>query len=262
MTRVIKAELLRLMRRRTLAVAVLASVAFSMVATLAVFASAREAGEPVERGGTTVAALAGAGGGTEAFSVGASFVGFLVFVTFIALLAGEFSGGTFRALLLRNPNRIQVIVGKLAGIFVVAAGAVSLAEAFSFVLSLLVAPGNDIPTGDWFSLDGLAAGMGNYARVLGGVAGWAVFGTTLAVVFRSTPIALAVGFAWAGPFENITVDSWSTGYRVFPGQLLASLIQGGTPEASLARSATTAAIYAAVAGVIALMLVSRRDVTA
>src|SRR5439155_22492076 len=58
------------------------------------------------------------------------------------------------------------------------------------------------------------------------------WGTTLAVVFRSVPIALAVGFAWAGPFENITVDSWATGYRVFPGQVLASLIQGGTAELS------------------------------
>jgi hypothetical protein len=57
-----------------------------------------------------------------------------------------------------------------------------------------------------------------------------VFGTTLAVVFRSVPIALAVGFAWAGPFENITVDSWADGYRVFPGQVLASLIQGDTAE--------------------------------
>ena len=45
----------------------------------------------------------GPGGGTEAFAVGASFVGFLVFVTFIALIAAEFSGGTFRALLLREP---------------------------------------------------------------------------------------------------------------------------------------------------------------
>ena len=47
----------------------------------------------------------GPGGGTEAFAVGASFAGFLVFVTFIALIAGEFSGGTFRALLLRDPHR-------------------------------------------------------------------------------------------------------------------------------------------------------------
>ena len=80
-----------------------------------------------------------------------------------------------------------------------------------------------------------------------GVAGWAVFGTTLAVIFRSAPLALAVGFAWAGPFENIIVDSWNAGYRVFPGQVLASLIQGGTVELAMGRAVVTAMVYVTAA---------------
>src|SRR5690606_9081351 len=101
--RIVRAELLRLVRRRTLLTAALCAVAFSAVATLAIFSAAEEAGERSRRGGTTFAELAGTGGGTEAFAVGASFVGFLVFVTIIALVAGELSGGTFRSLLLREP---------------------------------------------------------------------------------------------------------------------------------------------------------------
>jgi ABC-2 type transport system permease protein len=263
MTRIVKAELLRLVRRRPMVVAVAGALLFSVVATLTVFSSARPSGgAPSRRGGTTVAALAGHGGGTEAFAVGASFVGFLVFVTFIALLAGEFSGGTFRALLLRDPHRLRVIVGKVTGILLVAAGVVALAEAFTFVLSLVVAPSQDVATADWFSLRSLGAGLRDYVTVLGGVAGWAVFGTTLAVIFRSAPIALGVGFAWAGPFENIVIDSWQTGYRVFPGQVLASLIQGGTTELGIGRAVLTAVLYTGIAAAVALVLVSRRDVTA
>lgn len=262
MIRVIQAELLRLVRRRTMAIAAAGCLAFAVIATLTVFSTAQEAGVRSRRAGTTLAALAGNGGGTEAFAVGAAFVGFFVFVTVIGIMAGEFSGGTFRALLLRNPHRLRLIVGKLAGVLIVAAGAVAFAEAASFTLSLVVAPTKDVPTADWFSAASLAAGLRDYATVLAGVAGWAVFGTTLAVVFRSVPVALAVGFAWAGPFENITVDSWAGGYRVFPGQVLASLIQGGTAELSLGRAAVTAAVYAALAAVVALSLVSRRDVTA
>ena len=82
------------------------------------------------------------------------------------------------------------------------------------------------------------------------------------VVFRSAPLALGVGFAWAGPFENIVVDSWKTGFRVFPGQVLASLIRGGTLELGVGRAAITAALYAALAASVALVLVTRRDVTA
>jgi ABC-type transport system involved in multi-copper enzyme maturation permease subunit len=259
--RVLRAELQRLLRRRTLVVAVGGSLLFAVVATLTVFSSAQAVGVRSRRAGTTLAALADHGGGTEAFAVGASFVGFLVFVTFIALLANEFSGGTFRALLLRDPHRVRLIVGKLAGVLLVAAGMLAVAEAATFVVSLLLAPSKDIPTSAWFSLAGAGAGLRDYATVLGGVAGWAVFGTTLAVIFRSAPLALGVGFAWAGPFENIVVDSWSAGYRYFPGQVLGSLIQGGTAELGVGRAAVTALLYCGVAAAVALTLVSRRDVT-
>ena len=88
MIRIIHAELLRLLRRRTMVIAAAPPLLFALVATLTVFSSARDA---VGSGALTAGAahrwraLAGTGGGTEAFAVGASFAGFLVFVTFIAL---------------------------------------------------------------------------------------------------------------------------------------------------------------------------------
>lgn len=261
MIRIVQAELQRLLRRRTIACTVAAGVVFAAVSTLAVFAAARESGPAAARGGTTLAELATSGGGTEAFAVGSSFVGFFVFVTFIALVATEFSGGTFRALLLRDPHRLRVITGKLVGALVVAAGALALTEVLSFALSVAVAPSKDIDTAAWFSLGGIGQALADYATVLAGVTGWAIFATTLAVIFRSVPLALGVGFAWAGPFENIVVDSWRTGYRVFPGQVLAAIIQGGTPEISLGRAAVTGMAYVAIAAATTMTLLARRDVT-
>ena len=155
MTRIVQAELFRFVRRRTVLAGIAAAGIFAVIASLAVFSTARERGFRSRRAATTLASLNGTGGGTEAFAVGASFVGFLVFVTVIALIAGEFSGGTFRALLLREPRRLRVIVGKLAAILILAAGIVALAEVFTFGLSLVVAPSKDIPTTDWFSLSSL-----------------------------------------------------------------------------------------------------------
>ena len=125
-----------------------------------------------------------------------------------------------------------------------------------------MAPGQGIETGDWFSLASLGDAVKDFGTVYAGVVGWAVFGTTLAVIFRSTPLALGVGFAWAGPFENIVVDSWNTGYRVFPGQVLGSLIRGGTVDLGMGRAVVTAGLYTAIAAVVSLVLVTRRDVTA
>ena len=261
MTRIIKAELIRLVRRPFLMMAAIGTVVFGFVASLAVFSSAQSTGIASRRGGTTLAALTGHGGATEAFAVGASFTGFLVFVTFIALIAGEFSGGTFRSLVMRNPHRVKVLAGKLIGILIVAAGVLAAAEITTVLASLVVGPMKDISTDNWFSMTSLADAARDYGTVFAGVAGWAVLGTLLGVIFRSAPLALGVGFLWAGPFENITSRSWTTGYRVFPGQVLSSLIQGGSAELGLARAIFTATVYVAIAATLALTIVSRRDVT-
>lgn len=261
MTRIVRAELVRLLRPRTLVLAVAGPLLFAAVAALTVLSSADGNQVASRQGGTTLAAVQGSGGGTEAFAVAASFAGFFVFVVFIALIANELSGGTYRALLLQEPHRLRVLVGKLLGILLVAAGIVAVTEVLTFLVSLAVAPGQHVDTAQWWTVASLGHALEDYGTVLAGVAGWAVFGTTLAVVFRSAPVALAVGFAWAGPFENIVVDSWSTGYRVFPGQVLGSMIRGGTVELGMGRALLTAGAYTAVAAAVAATLVARRDVT-
>jgi ABC-type transport system involved in multi-copper enzyme maturation permease subunit len=259
--RIIRTEFIRFARLRVLVTTLVGAIAFAVVASTTVLSSAAENVVASRQGGTTLAVLQRSGGGTEAFAVGASFVGFFVFVVFIGLMANEFSGGTFRATLLREPRRVRVIVGKLLGLLAVVALVLASAEVLTLIVSIFVAPGQHVATTEWFTLASLGAGLRDYINVLAGVTGWAIFGTTLAVVFRSAPVALGVGFAWAGPFENIVVDSWKTGFRVFPGQVFGSLIRGGRVELAMLPALLTAAAYAAVAAAVALMLVTRRDVT-
>jgi ABC-type transport system involved in multi-copper enzyme maturation permease subunit len=234
---------------------------FALVATLVVYSSSPARGPVGPQGGTTLELLGRQGGATEAFAVGMSFVGFFVFVSITALLAGEFANGTFRAVLLRNPRRLEVIAGKLVGILVVAAALLAFAELSSTAISFLLAGGKDVSTSEWLTAGSALDGLGDFARAFAGVAGWGIFGATLAVLLRSTPLALGVGIAWAGPFENIIVDGWTTGLRVFPGQVLRAIMNGGTPELGLGRAAVTGLLYAAVAGAVCLTVLSRRDVT-
>lgn len=262
MIRIINAELRRLLRRRPLIAMASGAIVFALIAAVSVFSSVGDGTAGSRRGGASLADLVGAGGGTDAFAIGASFGGFLVFVTAIAVFSTEFSGGTFRALLLHNSSRLKLIAGKLAAFLLAVAGLVAVAEVATFGVSMVLAPTQDIASTAWFSLDGLVAAARDFGTVLAGVSGWAVFGTTLGVVFRSAPLALGVGFAWAGPFENIVVESWSPGFRWFPGQVLGSLIRGGSVELGFARAAATAAVYVAIAAIATLVLIQRRDVTA
>jgi hypothetical protein len=138
----------------------------------------------------------------------------------------------------------------------------AVAEVFTFGASLAMATARNVPTAQWFSAAALGDAVKDYATVLAGVTAWAVLGTTLAVVFGSAPLALGVGFVWAGPFEHLVANAWSAGNQWFPGLVLQSLIAGGTNELSLARAVVMACVYTALAASLALFLTARRDVTA
>jgi hypothetical protein len=67
---------------------------------------------------------------------------------------------------------------------------------------------------------------------------------------------------WAGPFEHIIQDSWTSADRWFPGLLLESLAAGGTDEVAFGRALALVAVYVAVAVSAAAVVFVRRDVTA
>jgi ABC-2 type transport system permease protein len=262
MTRMFKAELLKLRRRRVVVAAIASAVAFAALATILVFLSATEPGAPGTARGVTVASLAQSGGATEAFATGASFVGILVLVLFIANVAGELTQGTFRTLLMRQPRRIGLLAGKMAALLAFVAVVLLLAEILTVAASAIIAPSQDVSTSSWFGLDGLGAAAGDYATALAGVAAWASLGMALAIFVRSIPVALAIGIVWSGPFEHLLQDAWTAAAQWFPGLLLESLAAGGTDEVSLGRALTLVAIYVAVAVTAAAAVFARRDITA
>lgn len=261
MTRMIRAELIKMTRRQVLVAMPIAATVFAVISALAVYLSALPAGAPAEGRAVTLGVLARAGGATRAFAVGASFVGFLVFVTFIANVAHEFSGGTFRALLIEQPRRVRLLAGKMVGLLLFAAGVVLLGEALSVVASLFMAGAKDVPTAAWFTGAGLRHALTDYANVMAVVTGWALLGMTLGVVVRSTPLALGIGIAWAGPFEHILRNAWDTASRWFPGLVMEALAAGGTVDVSLVRASVLTTLYVGTAAVVAFTLFARRDLT-
>jgi hypothetical protein len=98
------------------------------------------------------------------------------------------------------------------------------------VAARLIAPSQDVATGKWVGAAALGQGLADYGSALFWVSGYAVLGMTLAVVVRSVPVALAIGIAWAGPFEHLVQDAWNPAQRYFPGLLLEAFVAGGTSQ--------------------------------
>jgi ABC-2 type transport system permease protein len=165
-------------------------------------------------------------------------------------------------MLLYEPRRLQLLAGKMAGLLVFAAVVLAAAEALTWLAALLLAPSQGVATADWTSFAAVGDALADYGSVLFWVTGYAVLGLTLAVLVRSLPVALAIGIAWAGPFEHLLQDAWASVDRFFPGLLLEAFVAGGTTDVSASRALLTLTAYVLIGATIAATSLVRRDITA
>jgi hypothetical protein len=264
MMRAYRAELTKLLRRKTLLLTALVALVYGVGASAIVVSAANPAASygRGESRSLSIEALANAGGGSQIFRGAISFAGFFVLVVFIGWTAVEFSRGTMRTMLLRQPRRLQLLAGKVGALLTYAAVTLAGIELASWITARILAPGAGIDTAAWTSLDALGSAVTDYGAVLLWVAGYAILGTALAVLLRSVTVALAVGIAWFGPFEHIIQNNWSGASRVFPGLGLEAFAAGGTTDVTVGRAIAVAALYAVAAAALACTLFARRDITA
>ena len=255
------AELAKLTRRKVVLVTAAAVAVFSVGGAAIVLASAKPTAKAGFGRGLSLEELARAGGGTQVFRTAASFAGTFLFVVLCGVVAAEFSRGTIRTMLLREPRRVRLLAGKLAALLTFAAVALAATEVTTWLAARVLAPGNGVATGAWTSLHAVGAAFTDYGTVLLWITGYAVLGTMVAVLLRSVPLALAVGIAWAGPFEHLIQNAWAPAVKVFPGLLLEAFVAGGTSEISAGRAFATVAVYAVIAAVVGSVVFARRDVT-
>ncbi len=261
MIRTVRAELVKLTRARVLVATGVLAAAFATLTTLLVFLSAKDT--PSGRGDRlqSLAELAHAGGATQAFATGVSFAGLLLFVVMIANMSSEFGQGTIRSLLMRQPHRVRLLAGKLAALVIFVAGFLLVSEVLTWVISAVVAPTQDVATSQWYTLSGFGQAGADFGRALFGASAWMLLGTMVAVLVRSTPLALGIGIAWAGPGEHITQNAWSGAGKWFPGLSLEAVASSGTDVVTQGRALLMATIFAVAALVASMTVFSRRDVT-
>ncbi len=261
--RSISAEAIKLTRRRVV-VATGAAVAAVAVGGTAIGIAAAEPADTAVRVPDeliTIPVLEQAGGGTALFAQTAGFMSAFLLAVLIAAVAGEFTRGTFRTMLLQQPGRFRVLAGKVTALVGFMAVATLVAEALSWITARAMAPSQDIDTSAWFTMDGLGGGLEDYGRAVLFLVGTAVMATMVGVLARSVPVGVGAGLVWAGPIENIIGDSWDPGQYWFPGLLLRAVISPGSTEVSTSRALITLAAYAVVAIGVTGYALRRRDVT-
>lgn len=212
-------------------------------------------------GGMTFGQLNAADGFAQALQGAAGFLGVVALVIVAINVASEYSQGTIRAVLVRQPRRLVVLAGTGLALAVFLTAAMVIAVAAAFVTALAVGPGQGVDTAAWLTGDGAAALASASANLVLATLGWGLLGAVLALAFRSPAPAIGTGLAYALPFELLLSAAWRDGANWLPGQLLGALAAGGTQVSSYGRTSLLLSLYSAVALIGAAVVFRRRDVS-
>jgi ABC-type transport system involved in multi-copper enzyme maturation permease subunit len=192
----------------------------------------------------------------------AVLLGIVAFGIAASQIAGEYSLGTLRQLLVRQPRRTLFLGGKYAGVLTFLLGAVVFASLVATVVAFIMASVRGVPTAAWTSSTGITDLTRALGELLLATLGFATFGLVAGLLFRSSVLAIIVGVAYVLPFETIVVRIVPSSASWLPGQLLQSLSEGGSATVGLSRSLILSAVYLVIATVAAFIAFSRMDVTA
>jgi ABC-type transport system involved in multi-copper enzyme maturation permease subunit len=219
---------------------------------------------PARGGGDlpSLAQLAQPNGLIHGVNRAAVLLGVVAFGIAATQIAGEYSLGTLRQLLVRQPRRAVLLAGKLLAVLAFMLGAVVFASLVATVAAFVMAHARHVPTGAWTS----SAGITDLARALGDLlvatVGFTIFGLVVGLLFRSSVTAIIVGFAYLLPFEAVVTRIVPHTATWLPGQLLQAIATGGQEAAGFPRALILSAVYVVIAGVVATVVFVRRDVTA
>src|SRR5947207_2168292 len=138
----------------------------------------------------------------------------LIMVT--ANLAAEWSQGTWRNLLVREPRRLSLLTGKMLALMLFVLLSMTLTLVGSSVLILATAAAQGVQTAAWTSSAGLSTWLAFFGNEVLCLIGICLLGMLIAVLTRSTGLAVGVALAYVLVPEGIIAMVWNEGSRWFP----------------------------------------------
>jgi ABC-2 type transport system permease protein len=189
-------------------------------------------------------------------------LGIVAFGVAAAQVAQEYSQGTLRQLLVRQPRRATLLFGKLLGVVFFLLVALVVAAAVAFVVAIVAAHARHVPVHAWFSSAGIGDLLRGLANLAIAVIGFSTLGFAVGQFVRSAVFAVIIGFAWLLPIEGVITRIVPSAARVLPGSVLGSLAEGGNGDVGYRLALIVGLAYLVAATLAALIDFSRRDVTA
>ncbi len=266
LTRAFKSEWLKLRRPGMILGGLGAMIGFSILAIVLNLTRLNATAVPGPGGrvsaGLTAAQVAASTGFATLTSISATFMGVVALAVCAIAIGMEYSNGTLRNLLVREPGRLRLLGGKLLALASFVTLGVVLAYGAALVTALILVPTHDISTAAWFTSDGVQSLLKGAGNLLLATLVWGALGAILALVLRSTAPALSIGLVYILVVEQVILLAWSDGEKWLPGRLISAIAQGGTSVVPYGNALLLVGTFIVAALVAAGAFFRQRDVAA
>ena len=195
------------------------------------------------------------------FSSSAGLLGLVALCIFASQTAQEYTHGTLRNLLVRQPRRLTLLLGKFLAMCVFALISVILSAIVSISLAFALSGRAKVVTTAWSTADARIGVLHTFINVLISVVAFGTIGMILGLFLRSPISAISIGVAWLLVVENIIAATVKHSGKWMPGQLINTIAAGGDFNASYSHALLVLSAYLAVGVFAASVLFRRRDVT-
>jgi ABC-type transport system involved in multi-copper enzyme maturation permease subunit len=198
-----------------------------------------------------------------------SFIIVVALILVTVNLAAEWSQGTWRNLLVREPRRLRLLTGKMLALLLFVLGSMTLTLVAGSVLILVLAHAQGVQTDAWTSVSGISAWLAFFGNEVLCLIGICLLGMLIAVLMRGTAIAVGVALAYVLVPEGIIAMVWKSGsqwfpirtFNLLPGSVFPTDV-GPTPPQGYAAALLVALGWMTVFVVLSFVAFRRQDITA
>jgi ABC-type transport system involved in multi-copper enzyme maturation permease subunit len=201
-----------------------------------------------------------AGGSVYGFASVGGLLGVIALCVFAAQTAQEYTYGTLRNILVRQPGRIRILIGKLIAMKIFALIMIFISAAVSIGISYFLSDRAKVSTQLWFTSDGYTEIGKTLVNVTISVVYFGIVGMVLGLLLRSPISAISIGVLWILIIENLLGAVKPVFLEWMPGNQLTLIAQGGSADISYSHALTLGTSYVLVGALVATVLFSRRDV--
>jgi ABC-type transport system involved in multi-copper enzyme maturation permease subunit len=204
--------------------------------------------------------LALAGGSVTGFASIGGLLGIIVLCVFAAQSAQEYTYGTLRNLLVRQPRRLTLLMGKYAAMKSFALLLTVINAIVSIAVSVYLSERAKVSTDLWFTSAGWSEIAHTLVNVYISIIFYAIIGITLGILLRSPISAISIALVWILIIENLIGAVKPVTLEWMPGNQFAVIAEGGTPLVSYSHALILGSSYVLLALLVSSFLFTKRDV--